>query len=110
MSNITPLREAEALREFILEGSRSVSALFFEFRHDMDIHALPAEVKLALRDIEGWALKAKAVVGGMDPRTEYDLTPFSRTFAPPLRDVVEGEDPGAARVTTVNGMMIVELP
>jgi len=100
----------EALRDFILEASRNVSALFFHLRNDLDIHALPPDVKLALRDIEGWSLKAKAVSGGMDPRTEYDLKPFQRVFSPPLRAVVEGEDPSAAKVTYWNGVMMVELP
>lgn len=100
----------EALRNFIREASDNVSALFFHLRYDFDIHSLPPDVKLALRDMEGWSLKAKAVVGGMDPRTEYDLTPFSRTFSPKLRAVVEGEDPHAARVTTIDGVMLVELP
>lgn len=100
----------DALRDFIREENHHISNLFFQLRDTLDIHALPPDVKLALRDIEAWHLKAKAVVGGMDPRAKYDLSSFSRTFSPQLRVVKPGEDPTAPRVTDMDGMRIVELP
>lgn len=72
----------DALRDFIHDGLGHVAKLVFELRQD-DIDSLPPDVKLALTALEGWYLKAKSVVAGLDPQAEVDLSQFERIFPPP---------------------------